>query len=273
MKKLLLVGMAVLWSVAAVANAAEAATTQESGPLADMKTTLDLTYTSKYIWRGFDLLDDASAWQPSANFDFGNGFSANVWASYSGGSGNEEMSRVNATQYNYTLAYSGTYADTCPWKTNYTVGWRYYDFIDNATRDYDLQEAFVEFAMPELIGGGLVPRGAVYQMWDSKGGGENDGSSGTIYAMGVGYGFTLDQAPELPMTFGWDIVYNDGTGGGEDLDIDNDWSHMVWSLKTSFTCPLTGGKITPGVYFQNSFEDTVNNEDELWGMVSYALTF
>jgi hypothetical protein len=230
-----------------------------------------LTYTSKYIWRGFDLLDDASAWQPSANFDFGNGFSANVWASYSGTSGNDVMSRVNATEYDYTLAYSGTYAETCPWKTAYKIGWRYYDFIDTATKDYDMQEVFAEFAMPSLLGdSGVTPRGAVYQMWDSKGEGLNDGSSGTIYVMGLGYGFTLDQAPELPMDFGWDLVYNDGTGADT---VDHDWSHMVWSLKTSFTCPMTGGKIIPGIYFQNSFEDTVNNEDELWGMISYALSF
>lgn len=258
MKKLL-VGIVVLGCAAAVASAA------------DVKTTVDLTYASKYIWRGFDMLDDASAWQPSVNFGFDNGFSANVWASYAGTSGNEVMSRVNATEYHYTLAYSGTYAESCPWKTDYTVGWRYYDFIDMPTRDKDVQEAFAEFAMPTLLGDtGLVPRGAVYQMWDSKGEGLNEDFSGTIYAMGFGYNFKLDQAPELPMMFGWDIVYNDGTGGP---DVDNDWSHMVWSLKTSFTCPLTGGKVVPGVYFQNSFEDTVNNEDELWGMISYALTF
>jgi hypothetical protein len=259
MKKML-VGLMVLWSVAAIANAAE------------VVTTVDATYTSKYIWRGFDKLDDVSAWQPSVNFDLGNGFSANAWASYPGSSGTTDtgFSRVNQTEYNYTLAYSGVMNETCPWRTDYKVGYRYYDYIDTGSKELDMQEVFAEFAMPELVGGGIVPRGAIYQMWDSKGGGMNAGSSGTIYAMGFGYGFTLDQAPELPMAFGWDLVYNDGVGLST---VDHDWSHMVWSLSTSMKCPMTGAKITPAVYFQNSFEDTVNTEDELWASLSYAFSF
>jgi hypothetical protein len=93
--------------------------------------------------------------------------------------------------------------------------------------------------------------------------------------MGFDYGFTLDQAPELPMTFSWDIVYNDGTGQIDAIDLnpDSDWSHMVWGLKTAMTCPMTGAKIVPAVYFQNSFDDSVNDEDELWASISYAFSF
>jgi len=273
MKKLL-VGMVVLLSVTAFVNAADQMAEE------DMGVTVDLSYTSKYIWRGFDILDNVGAFQPSINLDLGSGFSANVWMSYAGSSGTNGLdassptvagaSRVNLTEYDYTLAYDGTAYEDCPWKTNYQVGWRYYDYIDTSSKDSDVQEVFLTGSMPALTGCAAVPHFGVLQMWPAKGEGLNRAYSGTIYLMGFDYGFTLDQAPELPMTFSWDIVYNDGTGGAS---VDHDWSHMVWGLKTAMTCPMTGAKVVPAVYFQNSFEDSVNNEDELWASISYAFSF
>ncbi|MHC4881825.1 MAG: TorF family putative porin [Planctomycetota bacterium] len=269
MKKLLVV-MVVLLSVAGFVNAAEQAAAE------DMGVTVDLSYTTKYIWRGFDILDDVGAFQPSVNLDLGSGFSANIWMSYAGSSGTTDggLSRVNLTEYNYTLAYDGTAYEDCPWKTNYQFGWRYYDYIDTPSKDNDVQEVFLTGEMPALTGCGAVPHFGVFQMWEATKGASKATTgrdySGTIYLMGFSYGFTLDQAPELPMTFTWDIVYNDGTGGE---DVDHDWSHMVWGLKTSMTCPMTGAKVVPAVYFQNSFDDSVNNEDELWASISYAFSF
>ena len=259
-----LVGLLVLWSVAAVANAANIGG-QEVG------VTVDATYVTKYIWRGFDLLDDKGAFQPSVDFDFGNGFSFNVWGSLAGSSrGGGSLSTVNAEEWDYTLAYSGTMNESCPWKTDYTIGWRFYDFPDMASNDADAQEIFLSMAFPELVGGGVTPHAAFMQMWPSEGKGAVDDYSGGIYLFGFTYGFTTDQAPDLPMTFGWDIVYNDGTGS---QTVDSDWSHMVWSLSTSMTCPMTGATITPGIYYQNSFEDSVNTEDELWASISYSFGF
>jgi len=266
-------GMAVLCGLAAIAPAAD---TAAAAPADDLGVTVDLSYTSKYVWRGFDLLDDVGAFQPSVDFDLGHGFSANLWMSYAGSQGDTKTgaSRVDATEYDYTLAYSGTAFESCPWKTDYMVGWRYFDYIDTATRDADLQEVFITAEMPNLIEGGIVPHVAVFQLWPAKSGGANSDYSGTIYLMGFNYGFALDQMPGLPLTFSWDIVYNDGTGSvaGQPF-IDHDWSHMVWGLSTAMTCPMTGAKIVPAVYFQNSFEDTVNTEDELWGSISYSFSF
>jgi hypothetical protein len=261
MKKLL-VGMVILLSVAGFVNAAEEAAAQDTQ---DLGVTVDLSYVSKYIWRGFDLLDDDGAFQPSVEFDFGNGFIAEVWMSYADSSGH-----VDATEYDYTLAYNGSVLEDGVWKTNYQVGWRYYDFIDTSSQDADVQEVYVTGAMPALLDNGIVPHFGVFQMWSAQSGGLNRDFTGTIYLMGLGYGFTLDQAPELPMNFTWDIVYNDGTGGST---IDHDWSHMVWGLTTSMTCPATGGTLTPGIYYQNSFESSVNDEDEFWAGISYSFGF
>ncbi|MBC8378648.1 MAG: hypothetical protein H8E62_05690 [Planctomycetes bacterium] len=262
-----LVGLLVLWSVAAVANAANIGG-QEVG------VTVDATYTTKYIWRGFDLMDDKAAFQPSVDFDFGNGFSFNVWGSIPGSGGGDRISgdgfsAVNAEEWDYTLAYSSSINEGCTSKMDYTVGFTFFDFPDMASNDADTQEVFLQVSMPEICSI-VTPHAAVYQMWPSEGSGAVHDYSGTIYAVGFTYGFTAEQAPELPMTFGWDIVYNDGTGADA---VDSDWSHMVWSLSTSMTCPMTGASISPALFYQNSFEDTVNTEDEFWASISYSFSF
>lgn len=262
MKKLLVLAV-VLCGVLPAVQAADVAGT-------DVGVTLDVTFMTKYIWRGFDLYDDKAAWQPSVDLDFGNGFGANVWASYAGASGS-----VDGTEYNYTLYYRNSIMEDC-YKTDYKVGWRYYDFIDGPSRGVtnvigpDAQELFLEFAMPQLVGNGFTPHGAIYHMWKARSGGGVTYPTGQIYVMGFNYDWKFDQAPDLPMTFSWDIVYNDGVGSSA---VDHDWSHMLWGLKTNFKCPMTGATVTPALYFQNSFESSVNTQDELFAGLSYALKF
>lgn len=256
--KNVLLAMVVLCGLAGIVNAAELAGSEAA-------ITADVTYTTKYMWRGFNLYSADSATQPSIDVAFENGLSFNVWASYANGGGN-----VNGTEYDYTVAYSNTINEGCATKTDYTVGWRYYDFIDQPSTAADMQEIFLEIAMPELVGGGVTPHAGYYQMWEAKSDSDISGGAGAIFAMGFTYDFTLESAPELPMTFLWDIVYNDGTGN---KTIDHDWSHMVWGLSTAMTCPMTGATVTPAVYYQNSFESTVNNGDELWASLSYTLGF
>jgi hypothetical protein len=274
MKQLLV--LAVLCGLMSAANAADGAAAPAAAPAPtvekDYTFTFDATFMSKYIWRGFDLFDDHAAWQPSLDFQMENGLGAKVWASYAGGSGN-----VDATEYDYTLYYGNSVMEDC-YKTNYKVGWRYYDFIDrgskpSVTHDHsgDDQELFLEFDMPQLIGNGFTPHGAIYHMWQARHGVGPDFPTGEIYVMGFNYDWTFEQAPELPMTASWDIVYNDGVGSSS---VDHDWSHMLWGLKSNIQCPfIAGAKIIPAVYFQNSFESTVNNEDELFAALSYNLKF
>jgi len=251
----------------APAAAAQPITTVQSNPMA---FTLDATYVTKYIWRGFDILDDKAAFQPSANLALENGLNFNVWSSFAGTSKHDgSVSTVNATEFDYTVSYKNTFGeDAC--LTNYNVGWRFYDYPSMASNDADMQEGFVELAWPNLIGNNITPRYAYYHMWASEGSGLTRKNGGPAHVFGVDYTWTFDSAPELPMKFSSDIVYNDGVGGP---NVDHEWSHVLWGLSTSFNCPLTGAKITPGIWYQTSMEDTVNTEDEFWGGLSYTLTF
>ena len=266
MKKLAL--LVLLCAAASVAAAQDTALDFTQG----WKTTVDLGYTCKYIWRGFDILDDAGAFQPSVDFQHESGFGANLWMSYPDRGGSTEMvdSRVDLTEFDYTVYYNGT-AFEGSWETNYSIGWRYYDLIRRSSRNADAQEIFLEFEMPQLTGTPLIPHAGIYQYWPAHGGGDNSDVAGTFYLMGFSYLLpTEEQLPDVPLTFSWDIMYDDGAGAN---NVDSDWSYMLWGLKTEFDCPMTGGTITPYLYFQNSFERSVNTEDELWGGVTYSIAF
>lgn len=261
MKKLLVV-MMLLWSVGAVVNAAEIA-----GQPVDV--TFDLTYASKYIWRGLALFGPNGALQPSVDLALENGLSFNVWASYPIGGGYED-----SVEYDYTVAYSNTANADCPWKTDYTVGWRYYDFIDAPSKDADQQEVFIEMAFPDLMDNGIVPHLAYYYMWNAVEGSSATSANapfdgtGSIIAAGFSYDFTLDQAPELPLSFTWDVVYNDTMAY-----TDSGVTHMLYGLSTEMQCPMTGATITPALYWQDSMEDQVNTDDELFATLSYSMSF
>jgi len=268
MKKLVM--LALVSALAAAAFAAEAEKTVPTVTENPMVLTLDATYVTKYIWRGFDVLDDKAAFQPSANLALENGLFFNVWGSVAGSSkGDGSVSTVNANEIDYTVGYANTFGEDC-FVTNYSIGWRLYDYPSMASNDADMQEGFVELAWPNLIGNGFTPKYAYYHMWASEGSGAVRGNGGPIHVLGTDYSWTFEGAPELPMTFGSYAVFNDGTGG---QSVDHDWSHILWGLSTNFRCPLTNAKITPGLWYQTSMEDTVNKSDEFWSSLSYTLTF
>jgi hypothetical protein len=74
-----------------IAECLNAEETAEAGPIIEgVTTTVDVTYTSKYMWRGFNVYGSHGAIQPSVDFALENGFSANVWMSMPVGSGEND---------------------------------------------------------------------------------------------------------------------------------------------------------------------------------------
>jgi len=281
--------MLVLVLMGAMAAAAVAAETQAPAAKAPAKPVatvsdnpvvfdLDATYVTKYIWRGFDVLDDKAAFQPSANMAY-EGINLNVWSSFAGASKNDgSHSTVDATEMDYTVSYKNVIeADNLT--TNYTVGWRYYDYIKLNSEASDMQEGFIELAWPDLIGNGFTPRYAYYHMWAARSSkGAQGFNEGPIHDLGLDYLWVCDCIPELPLKFSADAIYNDGTGTSIDNkanahQADHDWSHILWGVSTNFRCPLTNAKVTPALYYQTSMDDSVNKNDELFGGISYTLTF
>ena len=237
---------------------------------AEVAIDADATWVSKYIWRGFDILDDRAAFQPSVNFDFGNGLSFNAWSSHAG-SGRDT---VNAEEWRYMLTYGNSTFDGQAYAMDYAISWIYYDYPDMASNDADMQEFNVAFSWPDLCPMGVVPSYTYIYMWSAEGNGLAAPTGGPIHVFGLNYDLAVAELPN-PLSLGVAAVYNDGTGTSVDSDhpngVDHDWSHILWGVSTSFDCGP--GTLSPGVYYQTSMDDSVNPEDEFWCGISYGVSF
>ncbi|MBN1974299.1 MAG: hypothetical protein JW787_11710 [Sedimentisphaerales bacterium] len=225
----------------------------------------DAAWVSKYIWRGQDLYDDHAAFQPSLDFDlFGTGFSVNIWHSTSCGSG-----FVLSDELDYSATYQNSLFNNSKYKTQYQLTWLYYDYFRMSSDEVDSQELDLSLSWPDVFPFGLTPNYTLSYLYAAKS--SSPASSLEMEGYAHTLGFTYDcNAPQtdLPLTFSWDITYNDGQCG---MDVDHDWSHITWGLSTSLD--IGPGSFTPAAYYQTSMDDSINNEDELWLALSYTLSF
>jgi hypothetical protein len=226
--------------------------------------TLDATWVSKYIWRGQDLYDDHAAFQPSINIDlFGTGFSVNVWQSSACGSG-----FVDDEEFDYTIAYENSLFTDSALQTDYKISWLYYDYYRISSDEADCAEFDFEFSWPNVLPFGLTPTYMASYLYAAK---SNSPASETeMEGTAHTFGFTWDvnePQTKLPLTFSWDITYNDGQGEG----VAHDWSHITWGVSTSFD--IGPGSFTPGIYYQTTMDESINDEDEFWTSLSYTMSF
>ena len=267
MKKKILVSMVVLLAVSGMSEALEN----------ELHGTVDMTYVSRYIWRGYDAYgSDHSAIQPSVDLDlFGTGFGVNVWMSRANKSGFE-----NAEWLTYTFYYKNRAFVDESYQTNYKVGYTYFSYPDEPKRGTTpgtghAQEVFGAFAWPNLLPGGLVPSYAMFAYWPSESEAVNRHNGGWAHVFGLNYdwivssllGTDSDQAIHL----GFHTVYNDGVGpAGKGAD--HDFSHGVFSISTDFSLAdnLT---FSPGFHYQSSWDDSINTSDEYWTSLSLTYRF
>jgi hypothetical protein len=249
--------------------------------------SVGVTYLSSYIWRGFDYYaDDHSAIQPTVDLDlYGTGFGLNVMWSRAISAPFENAERISITlDYGDSLFESETYV------TNYNVGWVYYGFPDESrsgskthpdAQAADMQELFLAMSWPKICPAGVVPSYTVLTMWPSEGDSAARKNTGVAHVLGIGYDLTvpglLPETPEQVLHLSAATVYNDGVAPGVFVNtasgsVKQDWSHAVFGVSTNFNLAddLT---LTPAVYYQSSWEDTVNSEDECWFTVGLAYAF
>lgn len=246
----------------------------------ELHGSIDVTYLSKYVWRGFDIYGDKSAVQPSIDLDlFGTGFGISAMG-HRANSGKYE----NGERWDYTLYYYNSLFDDEVYATNYRLGWVYYNFPDCDKQDFDLQEMQAIFSWPNLLPvKGLVPTYILVKLWPSSTGsmiGSRAPGSGT--ASGWAHIFMLDYGvpmpglfpnqPEQVLRLHSEVIYNDGVhpGGG---NADQDWSNAVFGIATDFDL---GGNftLTPGVYHQITMDKSVNpDQDETWATLGVTYKF
>ncbi len=229
---------------------------------------LDTTWVSKYVWRGYDLFDDHAALQPSVDVDlFGTGFSMNAWGAIPMGTGsNNQGGGINQWQeYDYTLAYSKTLFAEERYAVELGANYIYYDF-PKLNHMADSQEIGASVALPNLLeigGSALVPSYSVGKLWPTSSGVSD--VAGGYHGLGLGYEVAVPET-DLTLSFSGEVAYNDGLFGS-----DHDWSHSTFGVSTSVPAgPVT---LTPFVYYQVSMDDSVNDEDEIYGGVSASISF
>ena len=222
---------------------------------------LDISYVSRYLWLGIDSYpENHSAIQHSIDIDlYGTGFGVNVWWLRANRSGFENLEEIDYILYYYNSLFEGkSYA------TDYKLSWCYYNYPDEPRRAGDMQEVNVTFSWPNICPAGVVPSYTVLATWPSESKSDIRDSSGWIHIWGLGYDLALSDI--LPVTteqmlyLSTEIVYYDGAYG---TAVDHDWSHAVFGISTKFELAdnLT---FTPGFYYQSSWDDSVNPEDEFW---------
>ena len=275
MKKGILLAAVILLSTVGFAQAQE-----------ELSGTFDVTYLSAYLWRGFDQYPGAhgeGAILPSIDLDlYGTGFGLNVlWSRANTGAVNRGFSFENSERLDLTLSYSNSLFEYETYATNYTVGWMYYDFPDEPTDLKDMQEVFASFSWPEICPEGVVPSYTIISLWKSESGHPSSSPtvktndiSGELHIFGLDYDLPVEgilpDIPEQILHLSAAVVYNEGAGA---TGVDHDWSHVVLGASTDFDLgnDLT---FTPGVYHQNSFEHSVNrDEDVTWASLSVKYAF
>ena len=253
----------------------------------DLGITLDFTYATSHMWKGFDLFpNNRSAFYTSADIDFwGTGFGMNFLWARPFGSGYEDWEWLVYSPYYYNALWQDT-----PYQMDYRLGWRYYNYPDgpansscvNHPYDLDIQRVYGRFSWPRVCSRGFVPYYECAAIWPDEGGKYDDGCSksywndGWFHTFGISKGWMVPgffpcQPEQQVIHTGFEIVYNDGVGSTPD-SVDSGWSHCVFSLSTEF---YLRPNITfiPAIYYQSSWEDSVNEDDECWATMSVRLTF
>lgn len=271
MKKGILIGVLILFA------AVSSGYTQEL----DLHGSVDMTFTSKYVWRGFDVYDDHAAIHPSIDLDlFGTGFGINTVAHRANSDGFE-----NTERWDYTLYYQGALYPDELYAANYRVAYVYYNYPDlssHNTASIDLQEIHAVLSFPNILPvEGLVPTYCLVKLWPSNSHtivGANSPTRGT--SSGLAHIFMLDYAmpvscpftgEERTLNLHSEFVFNDGvspTGS----NADHDWSNAVFGITTTMDLDYNLS-LTPGIYYQSSWDDSVNTEDEYWASVGVKYTF
>ncbi len=258
MKRLIL--MAVLCSVMSAGLA--------QAQVGELHGVIDLTFQSKYIWRGFDVYGDKSAIQPSIDLDlFGSGFGVSITGHRANASGYEDGER-----WDYMVYYGNKLFEDEVYATNWRMAYVQYNYPDSSshtTSSTDISELHWVLSWPNVIPvKGLVPSYVLIKLWPYNSDSLANEASGFAHVFMLDYGLSvpgiLPDTDEQVLRLHTELVYNDGVDPRPgSTGVDHDWSNIVFGVETDFDLG-NNLSFTPGLYCQVSMDDSVNDEDETW---------
>ena len=201
---------------------------------------VDLTYASKYIWRGMDLMpDDEAALSPSITYGIPETeITLNAYGYYN-------LDASNLDEIDYTIDYTTEISEGY----DLSAGLIYY-WLDAGGSTY---EAYAGVTLTDIL---IQPSLTIYYDFDEVEG---------FYANLAGaYEVPID---EYTLCLGAGIGYFNGYGmiddGLGDIDLS---ASMAFDLSEMFT-------LTPEVHYVIVDEATINSEDEFWFGVTAGASF
>ncbi|MDP8242489.1 MAG: hypothetical protein P9L94_00300 [Candidatus Hinthialibacter antarcticus] len=231
----------------------------------ELSINVDFTYASKYMWHGFDTFDNDGAFHPSVEFGYKD-FYAGVWGAWPDTSGFEDL-----TEIDFYLGYDHAFFEEEWYSLSVGVVYTYFSF-PKLNSQIDGQEIGLSFTFDQLLPIGpsvLVPSYTVYYEWDGIQS-EEAIDNGFYHTFALGYDVPipalLPEQEEQAISLMADVTYGDGP-------YDTASGFLYATVGASTTFEWNNFYLTPAVYYQFSFDDSVNDEDDLYTLISIGYSF
>ncbi len=257
MKKGILLSVLLFVSVFAVA-----AETDTNEP--ELKLTLDVTYTSKWLSKGVEAYGSQGGVFETFDLDFyGTGLGVKVTHRSATGSG-----FVDGQRFDYRPYYKGSLFEGESYTTdfNLSVGYEHY-YGRSRTKANTTYEWILGLAFPQLLGENLVPRYVAHYETPATSEGPFNHVAGWVHRFILDYNIKVEELPK-PLKFSSEIAYYDGLGGKV-----HDWAYTTFGLSTGFklsdnlTC-------APGLFHQITMDDSISGKKDItYGMISMKYAF
>jgi hypothetical protein len=256
--------------VVAAAPVALGSTRATALELPGLGASVTMAYASHYLSHGYDVLDDAGAFQPEVVFEWGG------WSIGLGGSFADDRTHSDCDELIPSIGYGLALFEDESYGLELGTAYSYTSYPhvpagQGADAPADGQEVELSIALPNLLSLGelaIVPSYTAFFDWQGMRGDavesgwfhvvRADLSRGLDVEVFSSTGFAVSAATELE--------YNDGVFGSSP-----GWSHVTLEIGASLEWESTS--FAPALVSQWSFEDTVNHEDELFGIVTLSHTF
>ena len=225
--------------------------------------SFDLTYTSKWLSKGAEGYGQKGGLFKTIDIDlYGTGFGVKVTHRNATSSG-----YVDKQRFDYRPYYKSRLFEDTPWATNYniSVGYEHYPGLARHKANTTFEWVFA-FSWPNILPAGFIPSYITHYEYPAESGEAYNHITGWVHRFGLSYDLSVPAIPQA-LRLSSEVAYTDGLGGAS-----HDWSYATFGLSTVLKLG-DNASFVPGVYHQLSMDDSVNERDVTYTMLSLRCAF
>ncbi len=215
----------------------------------------DAEFVTRYMWRGFDVLDNRSAIQPSVTYSHDDGFYLNIWSSFCL---YDRDAVKDVDEVDVTISYSRSINEIFAFEAG-LVNYLFPAMDGFPDDNSNTQEIYLALSASYFKGD---PYLAIYY----------DFNLGDGLFVQAGYSREVELSDKISTIFNFDLGYIDGSWGLEERGFSN--------IDTGLTIPLDleNFGLSFGLYSVFILNDQLKDMNrgkstELWGKVSFSFRF